>query len=364
MARTRKSAPPKRGQVIITGRDDDDDDETGAEEETQAQAVAAPPSSGDEVEQMMEQLGASASAARIIVHRVTANADPEECIDCPLSVFSKEQLRAQFGPGRYSCEVRHKGVIRRRWEWRFAQPLQMAAPAPGAAVNDQVAALQRQIAENTDRERQRTHDLMVALIGRPQRETAPGLQLGDLAAMKELFGGNGGGSTLGQFKEFLELRELMGGDDKGSTGMDLALKALDVFPQWLAAGQKQLPAPRERKAAAPGTPAIASGKRDQLAAFILQHAKQGTAPQLAAQFIFEQLQQLDDKTYDTACSIAESEGAVNMALMIEPRLAPARDWLEQVASELRPLISADQDDDGLTGSGAPGEPAGGDSQTG
>src|SRR5689334_18349827 len=109
MARTRTTRLPRGGQIPAgaRGQDDEDDDDDGEELET----PASPKSSGDEVEQLIEQLGASASGARIIVHRITANADPEECIDCPLSVFSKELLRTQFGAGRYSCEVRQRGVI-------------------------------------------------------------------------------------------------------------------------------------------------------------------------------------------------------------------------------------------------------------
>src|SRR6478736_1178586 len=111
MPNIHKKRSPRAGQIPAGSRvqDDDDDDDDAQELETPPAAKV----SGDEVEQLIEQLGASASAARIIVHRIEANADPEECIDCPLSVFSKEQLRAQYGPGRYSCEVRNKGRNKR-----------------------------------------------------------------------------------------------------------------------------------------------------------------------------------------------------------------------------------------------------------
>lgn len=364
---TRAKNPHARGQVPATQRPADDDDEESEPTALPPDDRPPPRSSGDEVEQLLEQLGASASGARIIVHRIAANADPEECIDCPLSVFSKDQLRSQFGAGRYSCEVRSKGVIRRRWEWRFAAP----NVAPGAAAtlppqNQQIEALQRQLQDSAERDRQRSHDLIVALIGRPQqREQPQGLQIGDLVQFKELFGGGGGSSALSQFKEFLALRDLAGGggDEKGTTGMDLAIKALDVFPKWLAAGAtpRALPAPREGKAPPPAAPVPAQpnqDKRERFAALVLQHAKQGTPPALAANFLFEQMQSLEDSTYDSACSLVESEGAVNLALLIEPRLEPARAWLQQLVEELRGLISTEPAAPELTESAAGHQPAG------
>src|SRR6187549_3212749 len=98
-----KKKLPGRRQVLPDPPDLEEEEDL----EEELPAAAAPASSGDEVEQILEQLGAQASAARIIVHRIAANQDPEECIDCPLSTFSKDQLRAQFDAGVYSCEVRH-----------------------------------------------------------------------------------------------------------------------------------------------------------------------------------------------------------------------------------------------------------------
>ena len=362
MANRRTTRPPRGGQIPAGARVQDDDDDEAQALETPAAAKV----SGDEVEQLIEQLGASASAARIIVHRIEANADPEECIDCPLSVFSKEQLRAQYGPGRYSCEVRNKGVIKRRWEWRFAKPLQSAAPVAQQG-SSQVESLQKALTESAARSEQRSHELLVAALGRPQREEKSGLQIGDLVQFKELFGGGGGGgNTMSQFKEFLELRELLGGNDGGgASGMDLALKALEVFPDWIKAGDRSAPAPR-RIAHQPGAPAAkpaAPDKKDQIIALLLKHAKDGTAPKIAAQFGYEQLQGLDDQTYEAVCNWIESDGAVSMALIFEPRLQPAQAWLQQVAGELRGLISADDDATELT-SGAGGDDGGaGDSPT-
>ena len=111
----KKSAPVRVRLPAARPRDDDDEDEEDLEAAlAAAPGLPLPSSSGDEVEEMLEQLGAQASSARIIVHRITSNQDPEECIDCPLSTFSKDRLREQFGAGVYSCEVRHKGTIRRR----------------------------------------------------------------------------------------------------------------------------------------------------------------------------------------------------------------------------------------------------------
>lgn len=358
------------------GAGDDDDDDDGDDKPTiglparrDAQSAAA--GAADEVEQLLETLGARGSEARIIVWRIQANADPEECIDCPLNVFSKDQLREQFGAGRYRCEVRHKGTMKRRWEWRFAAPARAPGAAPSAMsdLRDQrIAELQQQLATSRDRDGQRQHELMLALISRPQSQ-APGLGelVGVLSQVKGLVGGDGEkGGALSALREVLEIRELMGEGGGGKTSMeDVVLEGLKQLPRILDAGvaaKPALPAPRPRSGA-PGAAARApaqESKRDQIITILLQHAEQGTSPAAVAQFVYGKLEALDDDAYQTACGYIDSPGALRMALVLEPRLVPAQEWLQKVLEEIRPLISAETGGEALTdpAAGAEGAPEG------
>lgn len=351
MARTRNPPPP------------DDDQEEGAETSAQQRGPApAAVGEADEIEQLLERLGARAAESRITVHKIVANGEPEECIDCPLNVFSKQQLREDFGAGSYRCEVRHQGRITRRWEWRFAAP---TARAPGAAApssaDARVAELQAALTAARDRESQRAHELTLALIGRPQ---ASGPSLGDLMGMmvqmKELNGGGGNNSTLGAVKEVLEIRELLGdGERGGASHLDLGLEALKQFGRLIDGGggatdgAVATPATRPRPRV-PGAAAQPSA-RDQVVALLLQHAHQNTSPSAAAQFAIGKLQQLDDDLYETACSYLESPGALAMALLLEPRLQPAKAWLQQVLDGIKPLIADSDAGEGLPAGDPPAQ---------
>lgn len=305
---------------------------------------------GDEVEEMLDQLGAQASSARIIIHRITANQDPEECIDCPLQTFSKEQLRSQFGAGQYSCEVRNKGQIKRRWLWRFAAPI--ARPSSAAAPDTRADRLEAELRAERERSEQRSHEMMMALLQRPQAaSSAPSLGelLETLTSAKSLLGGGAASNPIAQLKELLEVRDLLGGDSggKGATGMDLALEALRSLPSFIQAGgdkparaQRRLPGPSAgADKMSESRPRGESDTRSQVLALLLQHAEQGSDPAAVAQFIYGKLCELEQEQFDTVCGFLEGEGALSLAMMVEPRLQPAREWLGRVLEQLRAVIS-------------------------
>jgi hypothetical protein len=323
--------------------DDDEDDDTPGQSLADLAAGA-----GDEVEEILDQLGAQASSARIIIHRITANQDPEECIDCPLQTFSKEQLRSQFGAGQYSCEVRNKGQIKRRWLWRFAAPI--APSSSSAAVDSRADRLEAELRAEREKSAQRQHEMLLAAMQRPQAE---GHSLGELletlTSAKALLGGAAAAvSPIAQIKEILEVRDLLGdGGGKGANGMDLALKALESLPHFLQAGaDKPARAPRRLAGPSPGAdkmsavrPGAEADTRSQVLALLLQHAEQGSDPAAVAQFIYGQLCELEQGQFDTVCAFLEGEGALSLVMMIEPRLKPAQEWLGKVLEQLRAVIS-------------------------
>lgn len=340
---TRTSKP---GKTATPAAADDDD---SLSEQQELAAEPEPLTDDVEVEELISNLGASAAAARIIVHRIEANVDPEECIDCPLPVFSKDQLRETYGPGRYRCEVRHKGVIKRRWEWRFAAPVRSATATPAAdPVARRIAELEAEARTVREREAQRAHEMQLALIGRPQQQ---GLQLADLvdvlAKTRELLGGGGEkGSTLAQLKELLEVRELLGGDGGGSGPADVAIEGLKALREAFTLGPPAAPA-AARIAATPAgngsAPTAASSASSRISVAlqaIAKHAAGGTPPERVAPFIMQAMTQLPDAEYDAVCNFIEQDGAVGLVLMVEPGLGNFRPWVEQVIAQLRAQIAA------------------------
>jgi hypothetical protein len=372
MAKAKQAAA--RGGIRSLGRaaagtDDEDDDE---DDDAPAAALAAA-GAGDEIEQLLEQLGASVSSARIIVHRVTANQDPEECIDCPLATFSKDRLREQFGAGIYSCEVRQKGTIRRRWTWRFAAPI----AAPAAVVSSTQAReerLERELREERERASARQHEMMLAIMARPQAEGASLSELiSTLSGARELLGGGNaaGGSVISQLKDLLEMRDMLGGDGpgKGAGMMDLALEAMRQLPALAAATGKTPAAPAApRRLPAPGAAARpdkmsasqpGDGSRAAVVDLLLQHAGQGTDPATVARFAYGKLCELEQEKFDAACEFLDGEGALQLGLMMEPRLEPARAWLAKVLEQLRAVISQGDAESALPGGTEAAQSSGG-----
>ncbi len=372
----KKKLPGGRGRAPQMPDPPDSDDDDDLEDPPAAVTV----SSGDEVEQILETLGAQASAARIIVHRIAANQDPEECIDCPLSTFSKDQLRAQFGAGVYSCEVRHKGTIRRRWQWRFAAPIAPSSATPARSTEaDRLQALELELRQAREKADNRQHEMLMALMARPQAESnAPSLGelITTLQGLKDLSGGGGGNtSTVAQIKELLEVSDLLGGGGGGgrTNGMDLAKVALESLGPSLGAllqagSDKPARAPRQLTgpgaAASPAdkmsasSPAGDGDKRAMMLSMLLEHAKQGTDPAAAAQVVYERLCALDESQFEAACEFIDSEGALSLALMFEPRLQPARAWLEQLLEQLRAAILQGDTEAALTSGQAAAQGAG------
>lgn len=366
---------PARARPSTTRDDDDGDDDDALEVDLEPRPAPqrpplahAPPGDGDEIEELLDTLGANVGQARIIVHRVEPNKDPEECCDCPLTAFSKAQLRAEFGAGEYHCEVKTKGTIRRRWTWKFAKPVAPQQQQQAPAADQRALELERRLAELQAAQMQRSHDLVLALVGRPQ-PAAQGLTIADLAGFKEIFGGGEGKqSTLAAVKEIMEVADMVGGGGGGGgrrTGWaDLALEGLKQLPEILQAGRadpRALPAPSSAepqapRAAAPVAPRLSA--RDQIVALLLEHANKGSSPELVGQFIYGKLEELPDDEFETACNFMESPGALSMAIMFESRLKPARAWLEQVLAQIRGHISRAEEEPGLTSGAGSGEAAG------
>lgn len=316
------------------------DDETQRELETPAEVGIT---DDVEVDELISNLGASAAAARIIVHRIEANQDPEECIDCPLPVFSKDHLREQFGPGRYRCEVRHKGVIKRRWEWRFAAPRGQAI-APKDPGSTRLAELEAELRASREAESKRSHDMMLALLGRPQSQ---GPQLSDLVDIlsktRELLGGGGGNgeskSPIAQLKELLEVRDLLGGGEGGSSPTDVALEGLKALREAFTLAPAQPAQPGAGAGASKALPAAPGSSRISAAlSMLLKHAAAGTPAEKIAPFVLQAMQQLPDAEYEAICSFLEQDGALGLLLLAEPGLANFRPWAEQVLAQLRAQI--------------------------
>jgi hypothetical protein len=342
-----------------------------AEPEERPSARAAAP--GDELEEILARLGPSGSAARIIVHRLASNRDPEECIDCPLPLFSKEQLRADYGPGHYQVEVREGGKIRRRWEWRFARPLEERAPAVAPDRASRERELEQLLAAERERAQQRAHELMLALVQREGGARGPSLGelLGTLTQAKELLGAGGAGSSpreaLGMVKDVLELTQELGGGagERETTAADVVRVGLDRLPQLTellraAAAVPAAPpasATNNPKALAPparsSAPATTKGADPMLATLtqlvpmILKLQSSGMTPVAAAELITPRLEALGDEEFSFWASLIAHPHAVPMLTRLEPRLAGLASWLEQVAGELRAFISRETADSSL-----------------
>ena len=355
----------------------DDDAENDA-----LQDAAAPQPEAIELDEILAELGAAASDARIIVFRIHANADPEECIDCPVTLFSKDRLRADFGPGHYKCEVRKKGVIRKRWSWRFAALANVNAASSSSA--DRIRELETRIEAEREANRQRDHETMLALLQRPIPPTAPGPSmaelLGVLSQARALLapGAAGGGirETLETIRDVMKVKDTLTGDSGRPAGSNLADVVRDALPMLgdmvsiAKAETARAPAPRLAAAlaagevpgavlaaAAPPPAPPASSTREAAVLLLLKHAAAETLPRRVAGVLWRELQKLSQDDFDAVCNAIEEPGAVRVALLLEPRLAPHAAYCQALVTELRRQIAAATDPDPLTDAGATAEDA-------
>lgn len=375
----------------------------GLEEPSGRGRLQAPAGADDELERLLGELGPSASGYRIFVQRVTPNRDPEECFDCPLTAFSKDALRADYGPGHYHVEVRKSGQIKRRWDWHFARPLQAGSSSSSSTIERTAREreLEAELGALRARASDRTHELLLALIQRPQAPHAEKDPLQILLQAKELLGlGADRGSpkeTLGLVRELLELRdELGGGGERETSAADVVRAGLEKLPELTellraaaavpeaprgdtsrsrsvttTAGRSAVtsaaraPASSSTSTSAPapaaGSKPVTSGDSSMLLAqfvpMILKLSQSGMTAAAAAELVIPRLEALDDEQFGFLATIIAHPECVPMLIRADARLAPIKAWLEELAQELRAFIRRETAEEPLPDAPAAAEPA-------
>lgn len=357
----RQPPRPPRAPVIIDQDGDDDDDR----EELEA-SEADNTDLDEELRALDEELGADASTAKVVVHKVVPNGESARCFSCPRPQFFSDQIREQWGPGTYSILVYLKGKIKARHRLTFAEPMKPAAAASPAAPADTSSTL-RDLEARFDRDRARDLELMKLIVGaRPQADPLQ-MQaqiLSMMTTVKELTGGANAKSSgsdrsaIDLVLEGVKLAQRLGNGGAGGEGTNWGEVALGVVEGVKALTQTNAASP----SATPALPAPASAERAAVAApepapgageteepnmlekfrthlqFLVRKAASGSDPELYADVAIDNLTELPEFMRALALDYLQRPDALDRLIKIEPAIGSHREWFQRCIEAIREQI--------------------------
>lgn len=372
-----------RKQVTVPVDDDADDDlelETAAADQEEVDL-------DEELRSLDEELGADASTAKIVVHKIVPNGESQRCFACPRPQFFSDLIREQWGAGTYSLMVYHRGRLKARHRLTFAEPLaRPSAPAPATpAATPGATDLEARLEARFEREQSRMFELMKMLSGRGQSDPLQMQQqiLGMLATVKELAGTKDGGngssdrSAIDLVLEGVKLAQRLGGNGAGGEGTNWGEVILGVADGVRTIVETHRTAPRaalpRATSAAPATtpaadPAAADPVADPAAdlhthggeddmqeqlrkglQFLVRKAAAKKEPSLYADLAIDNLEELPPFVQPIVLMYLQREDCLERLIAIEPAVANHREWFGELVAEIRRHLSPQNGDEPLTG---------------
>jgi hypothetical protein len=358
-------AKPKTQPAPAT-RPDPDEEELAAQPTQTIEELGE----SEELDELLSELGGAAAEAKAIVYSVEPNKEREECMRCPLSVFSVEELRAQFGPGNYQVWVYFDRKLKQRINYRLKAPRVLPTSiqrTDASSSSPQGSDLDRMLTILDERQRRSMEPLLEmskalvgALAGRPQGSSVDTLdQAIKLAGLLSTKGG-GAKEAVDLLLQGMKLGQ--GREGGGSIWAGAVEKAIDklsplvdaITPAAAAAVGARAPAPANG-ATAPAleAPAPVPGENPmlQLLAWLqtrvrefIPLARAGKSPELYAEVILDQVPA--GVTPQQLYQALKKEGAIDSLFSMLPselrlQAVPLRPWFMALREELLEYFDAD-----------------------
>lgn len=365
------SRQPPRPPVVIDHDDDDDDDpphEHGEDIDLDA-----------ELQALDEELGADASTAKVVVHKIVPNGDSQRCFGCPRPQFFSDLVREQYGAGTYSVMVYFRGKLKNRYRLSFAEPVKppIGAVEPGTThplshyfSDSTLRDVETRFEQRLEREQARHFELLKLFAGgRPQLDPLQMQQqvLTMLATVKDLTGGSGddgGGRAVDLILQGVQLAQKLGGAGEGTDWPGIiagTVGGLRELAQAEATAQRRViaaPTPQSTNGSAPPAPTAPAAPeesepdmREKLRKrlqFLVRKAQQDCDPDVYAALLIDDLGELPALVQPLAIDYLTRPDCFERLMQLEPAIGSHREWFTACIDEIRRQLSEPNASEGLT----------------
>lgn len=335
-----KGEPKRKAVPPAVPLDDDDDNEY------------APPEAVDELEDMdleraARELGAGDASGRVWVTKLEPKDKAGECCSYPVSEYSIERLRDDWGDGKYLIVIRRaSGAIYTKGTVQLAP----RAVRPVAQTVD-VDAIKRQVRD----EQAPTIDLLKSIamtaLGRPAAPATDPLQLLEvLERVQKLAAPRERGGELDAIMKGIKLATDLRGSG-GAEGAGLGDVAVEFLRSWRTAQENPQataappapPAPANHTALA-ATPATDEARMQlfvteligKQVGIFLKGAEEGTDPGVYAQLL---LDQVPEQFFPLVVEQLSRPDWFEQLFKLDPRVQPHREWLAKLREQFIAAIS-------------------------